>query len=489
MEAKLSSNRIMSAACLDTSEPEIPMATPMRVIHTVACHGHNGTLGEKKEREESLAALYDDELLLRGRPGDYNLCVVPQDVVHLILRQIFEVCAVDHTGFGIPKNKERAAMSSTVSLPSEMMPTPLAMALAVIGSAFSNSIRHSSTGRVDHGHEADEAKLVCLEVDIIRVEGEALGVLILCEHRVAETWRGETSLSLRGLQFHVGVLERLLQLFVHGLLLALHHDGGAAVQDPLGGALHHQQPQHSSMHFSSADSEASPATSRFRMGRAVPVLSEQMVEVEPRVSTASRFFTRQFFFAIRLAVRVRHTCRHSFMIDSSQQPFGHVSHDDADEEDDGLQPAVTQDDGQDKEGNAQENSHAGDDVDEMLDLFGDGVFPVSRPEVRVAMRPMTVRSPVQITIPRATTLMSAGILSPPFTSTRSPPTTSSAIVLSGCLDGVGQEAEDGAGPQQDRESTKQLATELDPLRGGGRRVRALGPSLIRYSAALALVNP
>ena len=42
-------------------------------------------------------------------------------------------------------------------------------------------------------------------------------------------------------QFQIGVLESLLHLIVHGLLLALHHDGGAAVKDPLRGALHHQQ--------------------------------------------------------------------------------------------------------------------------------------------------------------------------------------------------------------------------------------------------------
>lgn len=58
--------------------------------------------------------------------------------------------------------------------------------------------------------------------------------------------------------------------------------------------------------------------------------------------------------------------------DGGQQSLGHVSDDDADEEDDGLQPAVAQDDWQDEEGDAQEHGHAGDDLDEVLDLLGDG---------------------------------------------------------------------------------------------------------------------
>ena len=58
--------------------------------------------------------------------------------------------------------------------------------------------------------------------------------------------------------------------------------------------------------------------------------------------------------------------------DGSQQSLGHVGHDDADEEDDGLQPAVPKDQGQDEEGHTQEHGHARDDVDEVLDLLGDG---------------------------------------------------------------------------------------------------------------------
>lgn len=53
---------------------------------------------------------------------------------------------------------------------------------------------------------------------------------------------------------------------------------------------------------------------------------------------------------------------------------------------------------------------------------------------------------------------------------------SSRLVLCRSLDGVGQEAEDGADPQQNGETTKQLTTELDPLWGGrgwGQGVQAI----------------
>lgn len=58
--------------------------------------------------------------------------------------------------------------------------------------------------------------------------------------------------------------------------------------------------------------------------------------------------------------------------DSSQQSLGHVRHDDANEEDDGLQPGVAQDERQDEEAHSQEDGHARDDVDEMFDLDVDG---------------------------------------------------------------------------------------------------------------------
>lgn len=49
------------------------------------------------------------------------------------------------------------------------------------------------------------------------------------------------------------------------------------------------------------------------------------------------------------------------------------------------------------------------------------------------------------------------------------------IVLGARLDAVGQEAEDGPDPQEDGEAPEELAAELHPLWGGGRRRERVRP--------------
>lgn len=58
--------------------------------------------------------------------------------------------------------------------------------------------------------------------------------------------------------------------------------------------------------------------------------------------------------------------------DSSQQSLRNIGNNDADEEDDGLQPGVAQNKGQDEERHAQKDGHARDDLNEVLDLPVDG---------------------------------------------------------------------------------------------------------------------
>lgn len=116
---------------------------------------------------QSLTALHNHQLLLRTGSSKHHLRVGAKCLYQLRWVHVLQLHAIDHTGPGIPTGRRgshwglsqyelrgepqgeltdayflltwstgirsRAAMSSTVSLPSEMMPTLAAMALAVMG--------------------------------------------------------------------------------------------------------------------------------------------------------------------------------------------------------------------------------------------------------------------------------------------------------------------------------------------------------------------
>uniref|UniRef100_A0A669D9C4 Uncharacterized protein n=2 Tax=Oreochromis TaxID=8139 RepID=A0A669D9C4_ORENI len=53
--------------------------------------------------------------------------------------------------------------------------------------AFTNSIRHSSTRRVNHGHESDEAQVLSGEVHFISIKSKSLWELVIRQVILAET--------------------------------------------------------------------------------------------------------------------------------------------------------------------------------------------------------------------------------------------------------------------------------------------------------------
>lgn len=60
----------------------------------------------------SLAALHDDQFLLRGCSGEDDLSVVFQDVVKLLRGQIFQVSSVHDAGLGISGGNTKPLGSS-----------------------------------------------------------------------------------------------------------------------------------------------------------------------------------------------------------------------------------------------------------------------------------------------------------------------------------------------------------------------------------------
>uniref|UniRef100_A0A669E8F1 Uncharacterized protein n=2 Tax=Oreochromis TaxID=8139 RepID=A0A669E8F1_ORENI len=53
--------------------------------------------------------------------------------------------------------------------------------------AFTNSIRHSSTRRVNHGHESDEAQVLSGEVHFISIKSKSLWELVIRQVIVPQT--------------------------------------------------------------------------------------------------------------------------------------------------------------------------------------------------------------------------------------------------------------------------------------------------------------
>merc|ERR1719348_2923012 len=115
-----------------------------------------------------------------------------------------------------------------------MIPTDLAMALAVMGWS---PVTMMTLIPADLHLSTASGTAVLGEVGLIGVERVSSGVLVSGQHEVTEA---EYSLS-KSSQLHVGSLESVLPFVIEGVLLAFYNNGGAPFKDPLWSTLHDKE--------------------------------------------------------------------------------------------------------------------------------------------------------------------------------------------------------------------------------------------------------
>merc|ERR1712110_1208502 len=362
-----------------------------------------------------------------------------------------------------------AAMSSTVSCPSEMMPTERAMALAVMGWSpvtmmtlipadlhLTTASGTAAFGGVNHRHESNKTETIEREVLLIRVKGISFWVFVFRQQEVTET---KDTLS-QAAQLHVGALKGVLPLLGHRPFRSVNDDGGAALKNPFRGAFHNKQVPciRLVLLFVDRDLEFVGGVERNLADFFVPrpvlhhVALAQLCALEDScfrgvtvnlslqdadialaalelspvaetghtlkglpagcvlVETRSRLVLRSVGFLdlvvkphvgnghpvlgegsglvgadagggakglhrlqiLHKAVLARHPLGSQGEADgdSGKETLGHIGHNYTNEEDDGIEPVIAKDEGNDEEGHTKKDCDGGDDVNEVFDFFG-----------------------------------------------------------------------------------------------------------------------
>merc|ERR1719394_1383936 len=226
----------------------ISLLESRRIIDTVSGDGHNGS--------HPLTTLNNDQLLLGRGSGEDNLSVVHQDFINLLLGHFLDLSSVDNTGTGVSgvdildidslllgNILDGVGVSGDDSdvlgdgLGGDGMISGDHDDLDTGGAAFGHGVRDRGSGRIDHGHEANESEAFQGEVDVLGIEGISNWVFVSREHVVAETKDTFSESS----KFHVGSLESVSPFLGHGEFSSIHNNGGASVDNSLWSSLHHQQ--------------------------------------------------------------------------------------------------------------------------------------------------------------------------------------------------------------------------------------------------------